>query len=112
MLSDQELADLKSRAMMADSHGFQIALAEQYVEDLEDEAGGAEGAFAKNSPAHILALIGMVEAVRAGGSKKPVKKPVMEPKVEAKAESKVEAKPPKKSKKKSDDSDDGSDDEV
>lgn len=111
MLSDQELADLKSRAMMADSHGFQIALAEQYVEDLEDEAGGAQGAFAKNSPAHILKLICMVEESRAGGGSKPAKKPVMEPKP---SEPKVEAKSSKKSKKKGgdDDGSDGSDDEV
>jgi hypothetical protein len=66
MLSELELSELKERSAYAASHGFQIALAKHYVEELEDEAGAIElplGA-EPNSAAHILALVGAVEEAR------------------------------------------------
>jgi cell division septation protein DedD len=66
MLSDLELSELKERSAYAASHGFQIALAKHYVEELEDEAGAVELPLGteSNSAAHILALAGAVEEAR------------------------------------------------
>lgn len=87
-LSDQELADLKERCNFAHSHGFQIGLAEHIVADLEDEGGEAklEAGVSPNSPAHLLALICMVEETRNKSSaKRTVSKSKKAPKEEAPA---------------------------
>lgn len=104
-LDSADLADLKSRCLFAQAHGYEVARPEHYVSALAEEAGDDAAAdVAAFSPAHLLALIDKVEKVRSGEAPKAVKK--VEPVVEApkgkkgktekakaeKAEPKVEAK--------------------
>lgn len=86
MLSDLELSELKERSAYAASHGFQIALAKHYVEELEDEAGAIELPLdtEPNSAAHILALAGAVEELRTKPPQ-PAQTPVAVPKSEKSA---------------------------
>jgi hypothetical protein len=74
MLSDQELAELKERCNYAHAHGFQIGLAECYVDELGGAGDDAPDGVTPNSPAHLLSLIEYAE-------KNKKKAPVREPKV-------------------------------
>jgi len=74
MLTDTELSDLKGRCLRAKRLGGAIANAELLVSFLEDEAGGDDaGRHKPGSPAHLLLLVGKVQAARSGAAAKPVK---------------------------------------
>ena len=76
MLSELELNELRERCAYSAAHGFQVALAEQYVEELEDEAGAvelAEGVL-KNSPEHLVALCDAALKRRGGKDENKGKK--------------------------------------
>jgi hypothetical protein len=108
-LDSADLADLKSRCLFAQAHGYEVARSEHYVSALAEEAGEDVSAdVAAFSPSHLLALIDKVEKVRSGEAPKAKKaEPVVEApktkkgkaekakaeKVEPKVEPKTEPKP-------------------
>lgn len=71
-MTPQELIDFKTRCNSAVTYGRTIANAEAYAAELEAEAGPVEldPGTEKHSAAHLVALVGKVEAVRAGAEKK------------------------------------------
>lgn len=72
MLTDAELSQLKGRCLKAKRLGGAIANAELLISFLEDEAGGDDsGRHKPGSPAHLLLLVGKVQAARSGAAAKP-----------------------------------------
>ena len=98
-MTEQELQEFKARVQEAMYHGFGVAKAEEYVEELAEE--GASKSPPKDvealSPAHLLAMIEQVEKHHGGKAEHKA-----EAKAEAKAAKKSESKapPPKKEEKK------------
>jgi hypothetical protein len=65
-MNSKDLAELKDRALMAHTHGFQIGLASDLVAELQVDAGDElPDGVVENSAEHILALIAKIE----GGAK-------------------------------------------
>ncbi len=90
-LSTAELQEFRDRCLQAATYGYEIGLADLYMEALASEVGQeiVPDGVAKASAAHLLGLANAALELRASGSKKakkaakapePVKEP--EPKVE------------------------------
>lgn len=75
-LSDEALAELCSRSLWAAEHGYELALADDYVALLSEEVGSDDvpGGVQPGSAAHVAALAADAHALRkSGGGKKKSK---------------------------------------
>ena len=73
-MNSKDLAELKDRALMAHTHGFQIGLASDIVAELQMDAGDElPDGVVENSAEHILALIAKIEGGAAKAEKKSKK---------------------------------------
>lgn len=76
MMTDTDLAEFRTRCLMASQRGWLVARADEYMAVLAEEAGAVEppNGAAEGSAAHLAALASEALAVRAGGKKKSAKK--------------------------------------
>ncbi len=72
-LSAQEVLDLKKRCVYARTHGFTIAMAEEYAAELGYKGGDLPHGVKKFSPGHLLHLISGAQPEKSAASTKFVK---------------------------------------